>query len=88
MTDTPDFIAQKQFEINRSKTVRERFEIFDGMMSFVRQMTIIRIKKRLGNEISEAQLKYEIIKEYYGNELSTIQLEEIKHKLLVSQTTE
>jgi hypothetical protein len=55
------------------------------MMSFVRQMTIKRIKKRLGNEISEAQLKYELIKEYYGNELSAIQLEEIKQKLLINQ---
>ncbi|RYU93007.1 hypothetical protein [Emticicia agri] len=87
MTDTPDFIAQKQFEINRAKTVRERFEIFDGMMSFVRQMTIKRIKRRLGNDVSDAILKYELIKEYYGNELNETQLQEIRERLLKYETT-
>ena len=82
MTDTPDFIARKQFEIIQSKTVKERFEIFDGMMSFVRQMTIKRIKKRLGENISEAQLKYELIKEYYGTELPEEQMAEIKMRLV------
>ncbi|HAK79181.1 MAG TPA: hypothetical protein DCR35_15070 [Runella sp.] len=82
MTDTPDFIARKQFEIIRSKTVQERFTIFDGMMNFVRQMTIKRVKKRLGADISEAELKYELIKEYYGSELSEKQLSEIKMRLL------
>ncbi|WP_259014582.1 hypothetical protein [Emticicia fluvialis] len=82
MTDTPEFIAAKQFEIIKAKSVRERFEIFDGMMSFVRQLAIKRIKKRLGNDISAAELKYELIKEYYGHELSEIQLAEIKAGLI------
>lgn len=82
MTDTPEFIAAKQFEIIKAKSVRERFEIFDGMMSFVRQLAIKRIKKRLGNEISDAELKYELIKEYYGDELSEVQLAEIKAGLI------
>lgn len=82
MTDTPDFIAQKQFEIIKAKSVRERFEIFDGMMSFVRQMAIKRIKRRLGNDISDAILKYELIKEYYGNELSEAQMQEIREGIL------
>ncbi|RDB07089.1 hypothetical protein [Runella aurantiaca] len=82
MTDTPDFIVRKQFEIIQSKTVKERFEIFDGMMSFVRQMTIKRIKKRLGEDISDAQLKYELIKEYYGAELPEEQMAEIKMRLV------
>lgn len=86
MTDTSDFIARKQFEINQAKTVIERFAIFDGMMSFVRQMTIKRIKKRFGNEISEAQLKYEIIKEYHGNELNIEQLMLIKQQILLSSS--
>lgn len=81
MTDTPAFIARKQYEINHSKTVRERFDVFEGMMSFVRLMSIKRIKKRLGNDISDTQLKYELIKEYYGNELSLEQLLEIQIKL-------
>jgi hypothetical protein len=81
MTDTPAFIARKQYEINHAKTVVERFEIFEGMMTFVRQAAIKRIKKRLGNDISENQLKYELIKEYYGNELSPEQLREIQEKI-------
>ncbi len=81
MTDTPTFIARKQYEINHSKTVKERFAIFEGMMSFVRLMTIKRIKKRLGDDISDTQLKYEIIKEYYGGELSSEQLSEIQVRL-------
>ena len=81
MNDTPAFIARKQYEINNSKTVKERFAIFEGMMSFVRLMTIKRIKKRLGDDISDAQLKYEIIKEYYGGELSSEQLSEIQVRL-------
>ncbi|PLK44258.1 hypothetical protein [Emticicia sp. TH156] len=82
MTDTPEFIAAKQFEIIKAKSVRERFEIFDGMMSFVRQLAIKRIKKRLGNDISNAELKYELIKEYYSHELSEVQLAEIKKGLI------
>ncbi len=82
MKDTPDFIAQKQFEIIKAKSVRERFEIFDGMMSFVRQMAIKRIKRRLGNDVSDAILKYELIKEYYGDELSEAQMQEIREGIL------
>lgn len=78
MTDTPEFIAAKQFEIIKAKSVRERFEIFDGMMSFVRQLAIKRIKKRLGNDVPAAIVKFELIKEYYGHELSEVQLAEIK----------
>ncbi len=83
MTDTPAFIAQKQFEIIEAKTVRERFEFFEGMMNFVRTMAIKRIKKCLGDGVSDNELKYELIKEYYGNELNENQLNDIKKKLLV-----
>lgn len=81
MTDTPDFIARKQFEIIQAKSVRERFEIFEGMMNFVRQMTIKRIKNHLGEDISEAQLKFEIIKAYYGTELGEDEMSKINKQL-------
>lgn len=61
MTDTPDFIARKQFEIIQAKSVRERFEIFEGMMNFVRQMTIKRIKKRLG-EVAKHSLNLRLLR--------------------------
>lgn len=82
MTDTPAFIARKQFEINQSKSVKERFEIFEGMMNFIRLMTIKRIKRRLGEDISDSQLKYELIKEYYGTELGEERLSDIQKHLL------
>jgi len=82
MTDTPNFIMRKQFEIIQAKSVKERFGIFDGMMHFVRQMAIKRIKKQLGEDISQSQLTYELIKEYYGKELSNQQMTEIKEQLL------
>ena len=81
MTDTPEHIAQIQFEINRAKSIPERFEIWQGMMSFVRQAAIARIKKRCGNDISESQLTYELIKEYYGAELGENTLTDIKKRL-------
>jgi hypothetical protein len=81
MTDTPDFIRKKQFEINKSKTIPERFEIWEGMISFVRKLAIKRIKKRLGDGISETELKYELIKEYYGQELGQERLAELKTQL-------
>ncbi len=83
MTDTPDFIIRKQFEIIQAKSIQERFDIFDGMMSFVRQMTIKRIKNRLGENISDAQLKYEIIKEYYGKELGEETMSIIQKQLSI-----
>jgi hypothetical protein len=81
MTDTPDFILKKQFEINKSKTIPERFEIWEGMINFVRQLAIKRIKKRLGENITETELKYELIKEYYGQELGQERLSELKAQL-------
>lgn len=82
MTDTPAFIAQKQFEILQSKTNKERFQIFEGMMDFVRTMAIKRIKKQLGDDVSDNMLKYELIKAYHGSELSDSQLSEIKNELM------
>jgi len=82
MTDTPDFIKKKQFEINKSKTIKERFEIWEGMINFGRRLAIVRIKKRLGNDISEMELRYELIKEYYGSELGPERLAELRHQLI------
>jgi hypothetical protein len=84
MTDTPDFIKKKQFEINKSKTIKERFEIWEGMINFGRRLAIVRIKKRLGNDISEMELRYELIKEYYGSELGPERLAELRYQLMQS----
>lgn len=81
MTDTPDFIARKQFEIMKAKPVSERLEIWANMMGFVREMAIKRIKSRLGNDISHQQLMFEIIKESYGKELGPERMLELKQKM-------
>ena len=80
MNDTPDFIAQKQFDIIYAKPVLERFKILDDMVRFTRQQTVNRITARLPN-LTQNQLKYEIIKEYYGQEIGDLQLKEIHDAL-------
>ena len=80
MNDTPSFIAQKQFDIIYAKPVLERFKILDDMVNFTRQQTVNRITARLPN-LTQNQLKYEIIKEYYGQEIGDLQLKEIHDAL-------
>jgi hypothetical protein len=78
MTDTSPEITRIQFEIFTKKPLKERLEIWGAMMDMMRQNQINRIKKRLGNDLTEAQIKFEIIKENYGEELGAERLNELK----------
>jgi hypothetical protein len=78
MTDTIPEITRIQFEIFTKKPLKERLEIWGAMMDMMRQNQINRIKKRLGNDLTEAQIKFEIIKENYGEELGAERLNELK----------
>jgi hypothetical protein len=78
MTDTIPEITRIQFEIFTKKPLKERLEIWGAMVDFMRFNQINRIKKRLGNDLPEAEIKYEIIKENYGKELGSEQLMELK----------
>ena len=82
MNDTPDFIARKQFEIVFAKPLIERLRMIDSLFMFNRQLAIDRIKK-IQPLIPENELKFELIKAYYGTELSPEFLEGIRQKLLL-----
>lgn len=83
MTDTPDFIARKQYEIVMSKSVAQRFRLTDAMVSHSRQLAINRIKK-MHPHCSDSELKYLLIEAYYGQELGSERLIEVKQQLLGS----
>ena len=82
MTDTSPEIARIQFEIFTKKPLKERLEIWGAMMELMRKNQISRIKKRHGSNITETQLKYEIIKENYGKELGSERMAELKIAIL------
>ena len=80
MTDTPDFIAQKQFEIVMRKSVAQRLSLTDAMIRQSRQLAISRIKKT-HPDCSEQELKYLIIKEYYAEDLGPERLNDLRTSL-------
>ncbi len=77
MTDTPDFIAKKQFEIVMSKSVAQRLQLTDAMMRQSRLLAVNRIKKANPN-CTDKELKYLIIEDYYGTELGEKRLKDLK----------
>jgi hypothetical protein len=83
MTDTPDFIAQKQFEIVMRKSVAQRLSLTDAMIRQSRRLAISRIKKAWPN-CTEQELKYLIIKEYYAEDLGPERLHDLQISLLGS----
>ena len=76
MTDTPDFVYQKQFDIIFSKTPRERFLMGFEMMDSVRQIVENSIRKH-NPTISEIDIRVAVFKRYYQNDFSPQELEKI-----------
>ncbi len=84
MNDTPDFIAQKQYEITMALPIVDRLKLTAGAADFSRRMAITRIRER-NPTISDSELRYELIVDFYGDELPAYQLAEIKRLLLTEQ---
>lgn len=76
MTDTPDFVYQKQFDIIFSKTPRERFLMGFEMMDSVHQIVENSIRKH-NPTISEIDIRVAVFKRYYQNDFSSQELEKI-----------
>lgn len=64
MTDTPENILQKQFEIYNSLSVKEKFENLFDLTELSRQIIINRIREEFPG-ISELELKIELFKRFY-----------------------
>ena len=76
MTDTPDFIYQKQFDIIFSKTPKERFLMGFEMIESVKRIVENSIRIEIPT-ISDLDLRVAVFKRYYQNDFSTVQLEKI-----------
>jgi hypothetical protein len=76
MTDTPDFIYKKQFEIIFSKTPQERFLMGFDMIESVKKMVENSIRQEIPT-ISDLDLRIAVFKRYYQNDFSPPQLEKI-----------
>ena len=81
MTDTPDFIYQKQFDIIFSKTPKERFLMGFEMIESVKRIVENSIRRETPT-ISDLDLRVAVFKRYYQNDFSTVQLEKIAAALL------
>ncbi len=76
MTDTPDFVYQKQFDIIFSKTPKERFQMGFDMIESVKRIVENSIRKEIPT-ISDIDLRIAVFKRYYQNDFSPTQLETI-----------
>jgi hypothetical protein len=76
MTDTPDFIYQKQFEIIFSKPIKERFLMGFDMIESVRSMVENSIRRE-NPTMSALDVRIAVFKRYYVNDFSPTQLEKI-----------
>lgn len=76
MKDTPDFIAQKQYEIFMSKPLKERVLMNLEVSVWVWNMTFLRLKRE-NPHLSDAEIRILRFIEYYGKEFSPAQIEEI-----------
>ena len=85
MTDTPDFIYKKQFDIIFSKTPQERFLMGFDMIESVKRMVENSIRRETPS-ISDLDLRIAVFKRYYQNDFSTIQLEKIAAALFAYHT--
>ncbi len=66
MTDTPEYIYNKQFEIFYSKTLKERFLMNLELSEFVIETSRRRIK-RLCPHYSKMEIKQEVFRQLYGD---------------------
>lgn len=80
MTDTIPEMAQKQLDIVSEFSTEKRLMMTLDMMEWGILMTRQRLKKRFP-DYSPSQLKFEQIKEYYGQEFSENQLTDIQNQL-------
>ncbi len=81
MTDTPDFIYKKQFEIIFSKTPQERFLMGFDMIESVKKMVENSIRQEIPT-ISDLDLRVAVFKRYYQNDFPPAQLQKIAMALL------
>ncbi len=80
MQDTPDFIAQKQYEIFMSKPLEERVLLNLDVSAWVWQMTFLRLKQAYPH-LPDVEIRVLRFMEYYGKEFSTEQQTEISEKM-------
>jgi hypothetical protein len=76
MTDTPDYIYKKQFEIFFLKSLKERFLMNLELSEFVRETTRRRIKRQ-NPVIEDIEIKKEIFKQTYSDVFSIQQMNDI-----------
>lgn len=80
MTDTPNFIAQKQVEIVLSKPISQRLQLLNDTIEHGRQLTRNRLLAH-HPELSEDELTRQLIREYYGDAFDAAQLADIERQL-------
>jgi len=80
MTDTPEHIAQKQFEILYAKPPMERFRMACEMNQWAWQMIENQIKKRYP-AISLPDLKAQAFKLFYANDFPPEKLAQISQHI-------
>lgn len=85
MTDTPEYIFNKQFEIFFSKPLKERLLMNFEMTEFVREATRRRIKRN-HPEYSELDIKIEMFKQFYSDYFSVQQLNSIVNHFINSKS--
>ena len=66
MNDTPEHIAQKQFEILQGKTPWERFRMAIEMSEFGHRMVERRVRKA-NPDLSVSALKMQVFRVYYAD---------------------
>ncbi len=76
MTDTPEYIYAKQFEIFYSKSLKERFLMNLELSEFVRETSRRRIKRQNPN-FSDLEVKQEVFRQSYTDEFSREQMNQI-----------
>ncbi len=76
MRDTPEEIYDKQIEIFMEKPVKERFFLNLDLTEFIIEMTKKRIKAK-NPDISVRNLKIAFFKEFYTEDFSENELNEI-----------
>ena len=85
MNDTPDFIARKQVEIVLSKPISQRLQLLNDTIQHGRQLARNRLLAH-NSALSEAEIKFLLITEYYGDVFNAAQLAEIDRQLTQWQT--
>lgn len=76
MTDTPEYIYNKQFEIFYSKPLKERFLMNLELSEFVRETTRRRIKRQ-HPDFSEMEIKQEVFRQFYADTFTQEQMSRI-----------